>query len=154
MTAYLNEVDAITFGQETIEFIDSDDKQTISPCQMKWIQYKEDTGVENYFVDTIMALPSREDVKYLFLNTVEKVNLAESVGRDLSEEDFSVVFIARGSDDQSSGKMKYQSADVSSAITILVLYTDQLLRYGRSCETLCEIACLTWGGKSLQCSLA
>lgn len=152
MTALLDEVEATTFGKDTIEFVDSDGLQTKSPCQMEWMQYKEETGVENYFVDTVMALPSREDVKYLFLNTVKRVKLAESVGRDLSKEDFSVVFIARGPDDQDSGKMKRQSADVGSTMT--TLSTDQLLRYYRSCQTLCEVACLAWSGKSLQGLLA
>lgn len=116
MATFLDEVEATTFGQDTIEFINSDDLQTRSPCQMEWMQYKEETGVENYFVDTIMALPSREDVKQLFLNTVKKVKMAESLGHDFSEEEFSVVFIARGPDDQSSGKM---TADVGSATTAL-----------------------------------
>lgn len=154
MATLIDAAEATTYGQDTIEFINSDDLQTTSPCQMEWMKYKEETGAGNYFVDTVMALPSREDVKYLFLNTFERVKLAESAECDLSEEDFSVVFIARGPDDQSSGKMNRQSADVGSAMTTLVLQTDRLPRYGRSCETLCEVAHLTWSGEQLQCCLA
>lgn len=143
-------LEAITLGQDAIEFANFDDFQIKSQCQIEWMHYKEETGVENYFVEKIMALPSREDVKYLFFDTVKRVKLAESIGHDLCEEDFSVVFLIRGVDEQSCGKTKPQSAVVGSAAT---LEADWLFRCCRYCATLRQVACLTRSGRSLPCSL-
>jgi hypothetical protein len=79
---------------ELVDFIDLDDHLNKSSAYDEWLLCK-DIGKRNRYMDAIMSLPGRDEVKGLFLDVFNSVTRTKASALDITKEDYSIAFLGR-----------------------------------------------------------